>query len=83
MLLENCKSFPNNPQLKVKVGKEMSTSVGMSLARCNMDKLETLAFVKIATASVTALLYNGLYAPFTRCTDDKRKMGKSGKNGTM
>lgn len=54
-MLENCKSFPNNPQLKVKVGKERSTSVGTSPAHYNMDQLETLAFVKTATATVTAL----------------------------
>lgn len=39
----------------------MSTPVGMSPAHYTMDKLETLTFVKIATASVTALLYNGSF----------------------
>lgn len=53
MLQENCKSFLNNPQDKVEIGKEMYTSVAMSHTHYNMDKLETLDFVKSDTASVT------------------------------
>lgn len=58
----------------MKVGKEMSTSVGMSPAHYNMDKLETLE---------TSHLYNRLKALLIRRMDDKHKMRKNGKNGTM
>jgi uncharacterized protein YneF (UPF0154 family) len=40
-MLGNCKSFPNNPQMKVKVVREMYASVGRNHAHCNTDKLET------------------------------------------
>lgn len=40
-MVQNCKSFPNNPEVKANVGKEIHTSAEMSHAHYGMDKLET------------------------------------------